>query len=119
MDKKYKLTDLGPANWLLGIKISCDLTNKTISLSQCAFIESIITRFNFDDLKPSLMPIDPAALLLKSQSPSKLEDITKMRNVPFREAVGALMYAAMGTRLDIAFATSTVAHFSENPGWAH
>ena len=22
MDKKYKLTDLGPANWLLGIKIS-------------------------------------------------------------------------------------------------
>ena len=29
------------------------------------------------------------------------------------------MYAAMGTRPDIAFATSTVAQFSENPGWAH
>ena len=29
------------------------------------------------------------------------------------------MYAAMGTRPDIAFATSTVAQFSENPGWIH
>src|SRR5271156_6102933 len=29
------------------------------------------------------------------------------------------MYAAMGTRPDIAFATSTVAQFSQNPGWAH
>ena len=38
-----------------------------------------------------------------------------MRNVSFREAVGALMYAAMGTRPDIAFATSTVAQFAENP----
>lgn len=42
MDKKYKLTDLGPENWLLGIKISRDLANKTISLSQHAYIEAII-----------------------------------------------------------------------------
>src|SRR5271168_4879630 len=42
-----------------------------------------------------------------------------MKNVPYREAVGSLMYAAMGTRPDIAFATSTVAQFSENPGWPH
>jgi hypothetical protein len=63
--------------------------------------------------------MDPSAPLSKSQSPSKLEDIAKMKNVPYREAVGSLMYAAMGTRPDIAFATSTVAQFSENPGWAH
>ena len=46
-------------------------------------------------------------------------DIAKMVNVPYREAVGSLMYAAMGTRLDIAFATSTVAQLIENPGWVH
>jgi hypothetical protein len=119
MDKKYKLTDLGTANWLLGIKISRDLANKTLSLSQHAYIDAIISRFNFDDMKPSSIPIDPAVPLSKSQSPSKLEDIAKMRNIPYREAVGSLMYAAMGTRPDIAFATSTVAQFSENPGWVH
>jgi hypothetical protein len=119
MDKKYKLTDLGPANWLLGIKISRDLANKTISLSQHAYIEAIINRFNFGDLKPSSIPMDPAVPLSKSQEPIKLEDIAKMKNIPYREAVGSLMYAAMGTRPDIAFATSTVAQFNENPGWAH
>jgi transposase InsO family protein len=119
LNEKYKLTDFGPANWLLGIKIRRDLANKTISLSQHAYIEAIITRFNFNDLKPSAMPMDPSIPLLKSQGPSKLEDIAKMKNVPYREAVGSLMYAAMGTRPDIAFATSTVAQFSENPGWAH
>ena len=119
MNGKYKLTDLGPANWLLGIKISRDLTNKTISLSQHAYIEAIITRFNFDDLKPSSIPIDPSVPLSKSQSPSKLEDVARMKNVPYREAVGSLMYAAMGTQPDIVFATSTVAQFSDNPGWIH
>ena len=119
MDKKYKLTDLGPANWLLGIKINRDFTNKTVSLSQHAYINAIINRFNFNDLKPSAIPMDPSAPLSKSQEPSKLEDIARMKSIPYREAVGSLMYAAMGTRPDIAFATSTVAQFSENPGWAH
>src|SRR5271168_4268763 len=34
MNEKYRLTDLGPAHWLLGIKITRDLDNKSISLSQ-------------------------------------------------------------------------------------
>ena len=43
----------------------------------------------------------------------------KLKNVPYREAVSSLMYAAVGTRPDIAFATSTVAQFLESPGWIH
>ena len=77
MNAKYQLTDLGTVNWLLSIKITHDLINKTMSLSQHAYINAIITRFNFNDLKPSAIPIDPSALLSKSQSPTKLEDIAK------------------------------------------
>ena len=119
MNVKYRLTNLGAVNWLLGIKITRDLVNKTLSLSQHAYIDVIITKFNFNNLKPSSIPIDPSAPLSKSQSPSKIENIAKMKNIPYREAVGSLMYAAMGTRPDIVFATSTVAQFSDNPGWAH
>jgi Reverse transcriptase (RNA-dependent DNA polymerase)/GAG-pre-integrase domain len=119
INEKYKITDLGPVYSLLGIKVTRDLANKTISLSQQAYVEAIVTKFNFDDLKPSAIPMDPSAPLSKSQSPTLLDDIAKMRNVPYREAVGSLMYAAMGTRPDIAFATSTVAQYSENPGWKH
>jgi Reverse transcriptase (RNA-dependent DNA polymerase) len=119
MNKKYRLTDLGSCRWLLGIKIERDLEGETTALSQHAYIDSIITRFNFDDLKPSSVPMDPSAPLLKSQCPTLLAEIAKMKNVPYREAVGSLMYAAMGTRPDIAFATSTVAQFMDNPGWKH
>ena len=43
MNMKYKITDLGPAHWLLGIKITRDFDNKIISLSQHSYIDSIIT----------------------------------------------------------------------------
>ena len=85
MNKKYKLTDLGPAHWLLSIKITCNLANQTISLSQHAYIDSIITRFNFGDLKPLSTPMDPSIPLSKSQSPMKLANIAKMKNVPYHE----------------------------------
>ena len=42
-----------------------------------------------------------------------------MKNIPYREAVGSLMYAAMGTRPDIRFTMSTMAQFSDNLGWVH
>jgi hypothetical protein len=42
-----------------------------------------------------------------------------MRNVPYRETVGALNWAALATRPDIAFAVSTVARFAAKPGPAH
>lgn len=96
MNEKYRLTDMGSARWLLGIKISHNPANKTISLLQHAYIEAIITKYNFNDLKPLATPIDPAVPLTKSQSPSKIKDIAKMKNIPYREAVGSLMYAAMG-----------------------
>jgi hypothetical protein len=119
INKKYWLTDLGPCKWLLGIKIDRDHEDSTIALSQHTYIDSIVTRFNFDNLKPCSIPMDPSKPLLKSQSPLTLAKKAKMKNIPYREAVGSLMYAVMGTRPDIAFATSTVAQFLENPGWAH
>jgi Reverse transcriptase (RNA-dependent DNA polymerase) len=109
MNKTYKISDLGVIHWLLGIKVTQDLPNHTISLSQHAYIDSIILQYNFTDLKPSVIPMDPCAPLLKSQLPTKLADIAQIKNVPYREAVGLFMYAAMRTQPDIAFAVSTVA----------
>ena len=87
INKKYKITDLGPVYLLLGIKITRDLVQKMISLSQQAYVKVIITKFNFDDLKPSSIPMDPSAPLSKSQSLTKLDDIAKMRNIPYHDGV--------------------------------
>ena len=42
-----------------------------------------------------------------------------MRCVPYREAIGSLMYVVVGTRLDITYAVSYLARFMANPGHAH
>jgi hypothetical protein len=47
------------------------------------------------DLKPSAISMDPCTPLLKLQLPTKLADIAQIKNVPYQEAVGLVMYAAM------------------------
>ncbi|KAF4621852.1 hypothetical protein D9613_012077 [Agrocybe pediades] len=59
------------------------------------------------------------ARLSSDQSPSTTEEIAKMRNVPYHEAVGSLMYASLGTRPDITYAVQAVSRFSKNPGVSH
>ena len=42
-----------------------------------------------------------------------------MTNVPYASLVGALMYAAIGTRPNIAFTVGALSHFLSNPGRCH
>src|ERR1700683_2235181 len=101
--KKFKLTNLGPISWLLGFAITCNHAACTITLSQHAYIETILCRFNFDNCKPLTMPMDLNMQLSKDQSPTSVEAIVEMSAVPYRESVCSLNWAAVGTQLDITF----------------
>ena len=48
-----------------------------------------------------------------------LDEIEKMQCIPYKEAIGSLMYAAIGSRPDIAFAVFYLSHFMQNPGTTH
>ena len=60
-----------------------------------------------------------AQTLSKADEPQNPEEKEEMKMFPYREAVGALMWAATMTRPDIACAVRAVARFCENPGLAH
>ncbi len=115
----YALTDLGPVHWLLGIKITHDRAARTLSLSQTAYIDSILACFALTDAKPYSSPMVPGLVYSKDHSPSTPEETVRMQKTPYREAISSLMYAAVATRPDIAFAVSALSQFLSNPGVAH
>jgi hypothetical protein len=110
---------LGEVHWLLGIKVTRDREARTILLSQRAYIESIIRRFGFNELQPVSTPMEPNLKLSASQSPATPQEFAVMRDIPYRESIGSLMYASLVTRLDITFAVSRLSKFLEKPGMAH
>jgi hypothetical protein len=118
--RKYvEVTDLGELHWMLGIEVKRDREARIISLSQTAYIDSILRRFGFEDLKPLSTPFDPTKRLTSEQAPRDTAEFALMRDIPYREAVGALNWGALATRPDISYAVSQVARFSANPGPAH
>ena len=65
---RFRITDLGPISWLLGMKVTRNREAHTISLSQESFISTIITKYNFVDAKPTAVPMDPVIALTKDGS---------------------------------------------------
>ena len=48
----FPLIDLGPISWLLSMKVMRDGINCTISLSQELYVNVILMKYNFSDVKP-------------------------------------------------------------------
>ena len=117
--KHVEVTDLSELHWMLGVEIKRDWHAGLIHMSQQAYINSIIRRYNLDDLKPLSTPMDPTTRLTTDQSPASAIEHAIMRDKPYRKAVGALNWAALATHPNIAFAVGTVARFTANPGIAH
>ncbi|PSR87279.1 hypothetical protein PHLCEN_2v5213 [Hermanssonia centrifuga] len=112
---RFKLSKGGQIHYLLGMHIE----KRTISFSQSAYINRILTRYRFDEIRTVTTPMDPNVALSKEQCTTSERQQEEMKNKPYREALGTLMYASVGTRPDITYAVSTLAKFSQNPGPTH
>ena len=89
--------DLGELHWLLNLKIKHNRTKKSISFSQEAYIDTILNRFNLQDSKTHITPLDLNIHLTKDQCSSTDEEKAQMSKIPYREAIGSLMWAAVAT----------------------
>ena len=104
---------------VLGMLLERDRSARTIAISQEAFIDSILARFNLLDATTVTMPLAPGSHLSVADCPTSQDEIEEMATRPYSELVGSLAWPALGTRPDIAFATSSLARFGHNPGRVH
>ncbi len=119
MGDKYGITGLGEAKWVLGMLIERDRDDRAIYISQEAFINSVMTRFNLTDAAPVSTPLATGSFLPAANCPTTQDEKDEMAGRPHRELVGALAWLALGTRPDIAFAASTLARYGHNLGRTH
>ena len=95
--KNFKIKDLGPSSYLLSIKINYDRENHTLRLSQCQYIINMLSQFRLSDCNAMTTPVDPGSKLSRACCSASEEEQEEMKNVPYMNAVGALMYLAIGT----------------------
>ena len=115
----FKLRDLGPTTFLLGVEIIRDRSKHQISLSQCQYIIDALECFGMSDCNPIRTPMDPGAHLSVSMSPQTPEEQKSMEKIPYLSTVGTLQYLATTTRPDISYTVGVLARFNSNPGLEH
>ena len=109
--RKFRIKDLGLAHHCLGIKIEQE--RNQVRLSQAGYIKSLLEKFQMENCNPVSTPMAAGAKLVPTE-----QDDSGSGSFPYRELIGGLMYAATGTRPDIAHAVSALSQFSVRPSEA-
>jgi hypothetical protein len=115
LSSMFKVTH-GPMDYYVGFQVHRDFSNHTILINQTRYISDILQRFQLDTANTVSTPADTHTHLQANLGP---DDLPLPASVPYREAVGCLMYAMVLTRPDIAYAGSKVAKFTNQPHQSH
>ena len=106
---RFKMKDLGMLRWILGMEIKRDRARRTLELSQEAYINSVLTRFGMENSKPVATPAEGVLRRLADGGPDH----------EFMQLVGSVLYLAMISRPDIAFAVQNLGRHMQRVGPDH
>ena len=110
--------DLGEASYYLECHISRDRDAETLKLDQHQYVQALAERFEIT--KTSAIPSAAGGKpLSQADGPQTHADVEKVRRISYREVVGALMWVATMTRLDLSFAAHQLTKFNDNPETTH
>lgn len=101
----------------VGLEVQRFRERNMIFVSCESYINQMLDKYGMSDCRPVVSPGDYNTKLSASPPASEAER-AQMKAVPYKEAVGSLLYAAVTCRPDISFAVSKVAQFSQDPSLA-
>ncbi|GKC41445.1 hypothetical protein Tco_1059167 [Tanacetum coccineum] len=114
LGKCFAIKDLEEATYIIGIKIYRDRFRRLIDLYQSAYIEKILKRFNMENSKRGLIPMQEKPKLSKAQGASTPDEVKRIQRVPYASTVGSIMYAVRCTRPDVAFTHNITSRSQHN-----
>jgi hypothetical protein len=90
-----------------------------LGLSQKAYLEKVLKKFNMHACNPTRAPIIKGDKYGSFQSPRNQYEIDQMKSVPYVLTVGSLMYAQLRTRPNLAFVIGMLDRYQKNLGIDH
>ncbi|CAI7882114.1 unnamed protein product [Closterium sp. NIES-54] len=104
--KRHTCTDLGELTSYLGLQITRDRAQRTITLTQSHMVQQVLQRFGFTYSSPQPTPLPTGHSLSAPPSDESVES-----SGPYPELVGCLMYLMTCTRPDLAYPLSLLARY--------
>ncbi|MBW0546347.1 hypothetical protein O181_086062 [Austropuccinia psidii MF-1] len=115
--KKFEMEDLGPANFVLGIKLTQDKVARKIFLLQTSYINNLLSEYGMSECKPVATPMVANSKISAASDTDQKQFLSLSKN--YRQAIGKISYLQVATRPDLAFVTSQLSQFLEKPGYSH
>ncbi|CAI7884955.1 unnamed protein product [Closterium sp. NIES-54] len=106
LQKKHTCTDLGVLTRNLGLRITRDRAQRTITLTQSHMVQQVLQRFGFTYSSPQSTSLPTGHSLSAPPSDKSVES-----SGPYPELVGCLMYLMTCTRPDLAYPLSLLARY--------
>ncbi|CAI7897178.1 unnamed protein product [Closterium sp. NIES-54] len=106
LQKRHTCTDLGELRSYLGLEITRDRAQRTITLTQSHMVQQVLQRFDFTYSSPQATPLSTRHSLSALPSDESVEP-----SGPYPELVGCLMYLMTCTRPVLAYPLSILARY--------
>ncbi|CAI7870974.1 unnamed protein product [Closterium sp. NIES-54] len=106
LQKRHTCTDLGELTSYLGLRITRDRAQRTITLTQSYMVQQVLQRFGFTYSSPPSTPLPTGHSL---SAPPSDESVEQSGSYP--ELVGCLMYLMTCTRPDLAYPLSLLVRY--------
>ncbi|CAI7823199.1 unnamed protein product, partial [Closterium sp. NIES-54] len=106
LQKRHTCTDLGELRSYLGLHITRDRAQRTITLTQSHMVQQVLQRFDFTYSSPQATPLSTRHSLSALPSDESVES-----SGPYPELVGCLMYLMTYTQPDLAYPLSILARY--------
>ncbi|GJR63507.1 putative ribonuclease H-like domain-containing protein [Tanacetum coccineum] len=110
MHKKFQMSSMGELTFFLGLQVK--QKEDGIFISQDKYVNEILNKFGFSDVKTARTPMETQKALLKDADGEDVDEHL------YRSMIGSLMYLT-SSRPDIMFAVCACARFQVNPKVSH